>query len=335
MRPFRGAIWGCALALLVGEAGSLHAAWNNVFQVCCHHCGGAPAPAVANYGPCCDPQPCCPQQTCTTRYVQRCYYQPVTVMQTRTYYEPVTTYKTSYYYEPVTSYRYSFYRDPCTGCCQQVATPCTSYRLRSQCCPVTSYLQRCAMTPVTTYQQAFYYEPVTTCCQTSCYTPPPCATPGVIDRGTAPQPGVRDIPGAAPGGVPGVQQYNDSMPPAGTSSRQFVPQTPRVRVPVPQSPAAPPSVKLERIVAIPPHNVEGTIVRDDHTPQPNVRLKIISADRQGAEQSVTANSAGQFRATLATGGWLVYVQRNDGKLDFVRKIEVRDDEPKQLTLVSR
>jgi hypothetical protein len=153
----------------------------------------------------------------------------------------------------------------------------------------------------------------------------------VIDRSTTPQPGVRDVPG----GVPGVQQYNDTMPPAGTSSRQYAPQTPRVQVPLPQRPVTPPAVKLERIVAIPPHNVEGTIVSDDRTPQANVRLKIISADRQGAEQSVTADSAGQFRATLAAGGWLVYVQRNDGKLDFVRKIEVRDDQPKQLTLVSR
>jgi hypothetical protein len=337
MRPFRGAIWGCALALLVGEAGSLHAAWNNVFQVCCHHCGGA-APAVANYGPCCDPQPCCPQQVCTTRYVQRCYYQPVVTYQTRTYYEPVTTYRTSYFLEPVTTMRTSCYCDPCTGCCRQVCTPCTSYRVRSQCCPVTSYLQRCCSVPVTSYRQAFYYEPVTTCCQTSCCPTPCCPTSngasGVIDRSTAPLPGVRDVPG----GTPGVQQYNDTMPPAGTSSRQFAPQTPttpRVNVPLPQRPLAPPSVKLERIVAIPPHNVEGTIVRDDRTPQPNVRLKIISAEHQGAEQSVTADSAGQFRATLAAGGWLVYVQRNDGKLDFVRKIEVRDDQPKQLTLVSR
>jgi len=333
MRPFRVAAVCCALGFLGAGAPPLQAAWNNVFQVCCRGCGGA-APVVANYGPvvaysnpCCDP---CPQQVCTTRYVQRCYYQPVVTYQARTFYEAVTTYRTSFFYEPVTTLRISFFRDPCTGCCQRVATPCTSYRLRSQCCPVTSYLQRCALVPVTTQQQVFYYEPVTTCCQVACPAPcDPCAgTPGVIDRATTP--GVRN--GAT--GTPGVQQYNDTMPPAGTSSRQLAPALPRLSAPIPPA-QTPPTVKLERIVALPPHNVEGTIVRDDKTPQANVRVKLISAEKQGAEQTVTADKSGQFRATLASGGWLVYVQLADGKLEFVRKIEVREDEPKQYTLVSR
>jgi hypothetical protein len=271
-------------------------------------------PTVAYYGGCCDP---CPQ-VCTTRYIQRSYYQPVTTYQTRTYYEAVTTNRLSFFWEPVTSVRYSYYRDPCTGCCQQVATPCTSYRLRSQCCPVTSYLQRCALVPVTTQQQVFYYEPVTSCCD-------PCAgTPGVIDRRTAPN--------GAPG-APGVQQYNDSMPPAGISSRQLPLGTPRVNAPV--KPITPPSVKLERIVGIPKQNVEGVIVRDDQTPQGNVRVKLISAEQQGAEETVTADAKGKFSAKLTSGNWLVYVQRADGKLDFVRKIEVSDDKAKEYTLVSR
>lgn len=332
MRPFRVAVCCCAIAFLTAGADTVHAAWNNVFQVCCHRCGSPAPPVVASYGPVAA-DPCCPQQVCTTRLVQRCYYEPVVTYQTRTWCEKVTSYRTSYYYEPVTTVRYSFYRDPCTGCCQQVATPVTSLQLRSQCCPVTSYLQRCCLVPVTTHRQVSYYEPVTTCCQVAC--PPPCdpcaGAPGVIDRRTLP--GVSDVP-AVPRGTPGVQQYNDSMPPAGTSSRQFAPVTPRLTAPVPPR-QAPPSVKLERIVALPPHNIEGTIVRDDRTPQSNVRVKLISADRQGSEQTVTTDQTGQFRATLASGGWLVYVQRADGKLDFVRKIEVRDDEPKQYTLVSR
>src|SRR4051794_22933573 len=121
MRPLKGLAWGFAVAVLAAGAGPAHAAWNNVFQVCCAHCGSrpapvlAPAPTVAGYGagygaafgggygagfgavsgdPCCDP---CPQTTCTTRYVQRCYYAPVTTYRTSSYYEPVTTYRTSYY----------------------------------------------------------------------------------------------------------------------------------------------------------------------------------------------------------------------------------------------
>src|SRR5262245_59959299 len=164
MQSLKGLVWGCALAALAAIANPAHAGWNNVFQVCCNHCGGTAAPAVAAYAdPGCCPAP--PTTVCTTRYIQRTYYQPVTCYRQSTYYQPVTTYRTSYYYEPVCSYRYSCYYDPCTCRYQTVATPVTSYRLRAQCCPVTTYLQRCCLTPVTTYRAACYYEPVTTCCQ--------------------------------------------------------------------------------------------------------------------------------------------------------------------------
>src|SRR5712691_13418584 len=154
MKPFRGAVGLFALVVLAAGTSPLQAAWNNVFQVCCHSCGSQPS--VSAYGapdPCCNP---CPQPVCTTRYVARCYYQPVTTYQTKSYYEAVTTYRTSYYYEPVTSYRYSMVCDPCTGCCQQVVTPVTSYQLREQSCPVQSWVQRCASVPVTTYQKSCY-----------------------------------------------------------------------------------------------------------------------------------------------------------------------------------
>jgi hypothetical protein len=90
MRPFRASVWGCALAILAATGGATHAAWNNVFEACCWNCQNK---TTANA----PPQECCqPQPQCTTRYVQRCYYQPVTTYTQRTYYEPVTTYRTSY-----------------------------------------------------------------------------------------------------------------------------------------------------------------------------------------------------------------------------------------------
>src|SRR5262245_12374909 len=129
MRPLKGLGWGCALAVLAACGGPAHAAWNNVFQVC-GSSGSAPAPAVlTGFGG----DPCCPpQQQCTTRYVQRSYYQPVTTYKTTTYSVPVTTYRTSYYYEPVCSYRYTCAYNPCTCRYETVAQPVTSYRLRSQ-----------------------------------------------------------------------------------------------------------------------------------------------------------------------------------------------------------
>src|SRR4051794_34410033 len=108
MRPFRGAAPLCALAVLAAADTTARAAWNNVFQVSCFHKRRV---AVAQFAPCCPapvaavptvpagvvaapacPEPACPcpcpQPVCTTQYVQRCYYQPVTTYQQKTYYEP-------------------------------------------------------------------------------------------------------------------------------------------------------------------------------------------------------------------------------------------------------
>jgi hypothetical protein len=368
MKPLRGVVWACALALVGASAEPVHAAWCNVFQVCCNSCGGSSS--VSNYAApaCCDP---CPQPTCTTRYVQRCYYQPVTSYTTKTYYEPVTTYRTSYYYEPVTSYRYSCYVDPCTGCSHQVACPTTCYRLRSQCCPVQSWAQRCCQVPVTTYQQSFYYEPVTTCCTppapTCCptaYNPPcPPAASAAVPQGTysappsgassiAPytppavteqnaSPGVREYPDASktPSGSPLYDRYypapqTPTMPPAsGAALRPAAPRLPVV--PPAPVPVAPPAVKLERIVAGPAAQLQGQVVSNDNAPRAGARVMFVSAARQGPQSTVTADTAGKFRVTLASGGWLVYVKGVDDKPVFYSKIDVRDNENRQVTLVSR
>src|ERR1051325_6389160 len=125
------------------------------------------SPIVAYSSPC-DP---CQQQKCTTQYIQRSYYQPVTTYENRTVMEQVTSYRTSYYYEPITTVRYSSYYDPCTCSYQQVATPSTSYQLREQKCPVQSWVSRCVQVPVQSYQKVDYLQPQTTCCQTTLGAP--------------------------------------------------------------------------------------------------------------------------------------------------------------------
>src|SRR5262245_11680523 len=111
------------LAVLTAHAGFAAAAWNNVFQATLYSKSNPPAPTTGpgprivvaqpvssvvvgkltcdscggrSYGYSTYDAGCCPQQTCTTRYIQRTYYQPVTTYTTKTYYEPVTTYQTSY-----------------------------------------------------------------------------------------------------------------------------------------------------------------------------------------------------------------------------------------------
>jgi hypothetical protein len=392
------------LTLLTADARPASAAWNNVFQptlfgwcrpktttkyvpvvaaatpVCASCATPAPAPAPAPCGP-----------ACSTSYVQRCYYQPITTYQTQTYYEPVTTYRTSYYYEPVTSYSYSCYYDPCTCSTQQVATPVTSYQLRAQQCPVQSWVQRCAQVPVTAYQKACYWQPQTTCCQTTtgplipatpvvasaapmvaapavaaspvianpapavvpngggysappalmenrgAYSPPAVienrggySPPAVIENrnganGTTPPPVIRENPN-------GDSQYDRYYP-----NKQIRLQTPAPYMPPASRPVTPPPpVKLDRIVVGPDARVEGQIVRSDNTPRPGARVLFVSADRLAPNQTVFGDHAGRFTASLAPGGWLVYLDAPDGTQLYHSRIDVNPNQvAARITLVNR
>jgi hypothetical protein len=367
MTPFRKLARTALVAALVLGGGSAHAGWDNVFQVCCNGCRSstsAASPLVAV--PVSDGG-----QPCTTRYVQRSYYQPVTTYQARTVVEPVTSYRISYYYEPVTSYRVSSYYDPNSCGYQQVTTPVVSYRLRSQSCPVTSYYQRSMLQPVQSYQLAYYFEPQTTCCQTTIGAPvvaPPA--PGAVAVPFSPPPGAAAVPlnpavsgpptvgeqrqpqMAVPPGVseqrqpqlavpPGVSEQRDAPPDVSESQRyaappssQPMPRAPETSTFRPTAPT-PPSVRLDRIVSASAPLLQGQIVSEDRQPVPHVQLLFILADKMSTRESVTADVSGKFQLTLAAGSWLVYTQTPDGRTDFRRKIEVRADEPTELRLVSR
>ncbi len=358
MRPFRLSLW-CSVLLLAG-ASQAQAAWDNVFQVTCFGCKKKPVVAANYYAP---PAPCpqpCPQPcqpTCTTQYYLRSYYQPVTTYRTQSYYEPVTTYRTSYYYEPVTSYRYSCYVDPCTGCTQQRAVPVTSYQLRAQTCPVTSYLQRCQLVPEKSCKLAYYWEPVTQCCQTTVGAPIyPNGQGGGVSEGQLPPGGGVSEGQLPPGG--GVNEGRSPLPNGGTSYRNYPPDsqsrfTPQPQdngsyrqpglqppIPVQQSPAKetqpPPTVRIDRIVKVDETpNVEGQVVLNDRNPQAGAHVEFVSSDQLGAKQTVTADEKGQFKVTLGTGGWLVYVHDANGKPVFKEKVEVKENQPQHMILTSR
>jgi hypothetical protein len=354
MKPCKALLCGLALAAFaVGEPA--RAAWNNVFEVCCHSCRKQPAVSGYPPGPCC-PQPCpqpCPQQQCTTRYSLRTYYQPVTTYQQSCTCVPVTTYRTSYYYEPVTSYRYSCYFDPCTCSYQQVATPCTSYQLRSQCCPVTSYLQRCCLQPVTTYQQMNYYVPETTCCQTTVGAPipAPCGptgtTPPVTTAPPAGNPPSVDVQRSFPpyNSPPSVQESSSFQPQGSESQKPSMPKVydnsyrpPQLQgpVPVPQgTPSQQPKVRLDRITSLPDANVHGQLVGAGQVPQGGARILFVSEEQQRDHRTATTDAGGRFQLTLGNGNWLVYVPGADGRLVFNQKVQVEGATPRQVLLVNR
>jgi hypothetical protein len=93
-------------------------------------------------------------------------------------------------------------------------------------------------------------------------------------------------------------------------------------------------VRLDRIVTAPQAQLEGQVVQGNQRPLAGARLTFVHASRQGPHESVTVNASGQFRVTLASGGWLVYVGGHDGKAAFHSKINLRDSETRQVTLVS-
>jgi hypothetical protein len=332
------------LAALAIGGGTAHAAWDNVFQVCCFHCRQQ---ATSNYAPvvaaACPQQPC---QQCTTRYEQRSYYQPVTTYVAYTYTEPVTTYRTSYYWEPVTTYRYSCYYDPCSCSYKQVATPQQSYALKSQCCPVTSYLERTALKPVTTQQLVTYYQPITSCCQTQLGSPvmtlppgaqvAPGAAPGATDH-INPRPAVDNPPpGAGDNNRPGnessrkVESVPRTLPRAPNEGSSFRP--PEAPPPTNSNPTP---ARIDRIAFLPDHEVQGQILTTASQPRAGARVLLVSKEEQNVKQTVMADDQGQFHVRLTAGSWLVYVRDADGMAVYHDVLEVRGEQSKPFVLTSR
>lgn len=360
----------CALGMWASMVLPVSAGWDNVFQptlfgrqrTTTNYYYTPPvvvqsSPVVAQYSPVvvaqsapCDTCAPAPQQQCSTSYVQRSYYQPVTTYENKTVMEQVTTYRTSYYYEPVTSYRMSCYVDPCTGCSKQVAVPQTSYQLRAQNCPVQSWVSRCVQVPVQGYQKVDYWQPQTTCCTTSQGAPivsaPPVQQAPVQQQQQAP-PVITPIPEQKPSissyRTPGVEssktpQWDQYYPPLqktpeirnSTPGMSLQPQlgTP---VPLPQPPAPP--VRLDRI-AVGNSHVDGQVVRNDSSPKANAKLLFINAGT-GARQTVFTNTAGRFQVDLPAGSWHVYVHGADDIPVHHSRIDVNGAQTRQVNLVSR
>jgi len=356
MTALRRTVAAFVLALTATTAAPAEAAWNNVFQVTCWNCRPrssnyspsyalySPTPVYNSYSsPACDPcpQPCQPQ--CTTKYVQRCYYQPVQSYTTQTYYEPVTTYQTKTYYEPVTTYRYSCYYDPCSCKYQQVATPVVSYQMKCQQCPVQSWVQRCAQVPVTTYQQSFYWEPQTTCCSTTTGAPIVQQQAPIVQQQApvvVPQQGNGGYQTQPPPQVDGKQlsdPYEKYTPQNGKANSQFrqLPPAGQVQQPVKAPVQPPPPVKLERITMADGPAVQGQVVSDKQAPKAGVQLTFVSAQKQNADKRVTADAAGRFQVELPAGQWYVYLRMADGQQVYHSQIDVASTQKSPIVLVSR
>jgi hypothetical protein len=312
------------------------------------------SPVVVAQSAPCEP---CQQQKCTTNYIQRSYYQPVTTMETRTEMVPVTTYRSSYYYEPVTSYRYSSYYDPSSCGCTQVAVPSVSYQLREQKCPVQSWVSRCVQVPVQGYQKVDYWQPQTTCCNTTLGAPvygaqPPPQIQSAPPPSIAPIEGPPSISGNKTQGTgtskpwdayyPPIQPNQPVMPEI-RSSNPSTSWQPQLGQPVPVQTNSPapqmqprqgPPVKFDRIAVGPNSQVEGQVVRSDNSPKASAKILFVNAST-GKRHTIYANTAGRFQAELASGSWLVYLHGANDIAFYHSRVDVNGAQTRQVNLVSR
>jgi hypothetical protein len=251
----------------------------------------------------------------------------ITAYRTETKLEPVTTYQRSCYWEPVTSYKYTSYYDPCTGCCQKVATPCTSYVQRSKCNAVTSYVQRCQMVPYTAYRQSCYMEPVVTynpcpTCPTSVPTTPTTPTPGVIEGSGQTMPG---------GPKPGVIEGDDRLP------KQDIPGGYNRFYPTPP-PSKDAPLRMDRISKFDnaTAQLQGTVVRDDRiTPRGGAKIFFATAEKKNAQYSAATDAVGRFSIELPPGDWTMYIGGPDGKPTYHSVLHVKPNDQRLVTVVSR
>jgi hypothetical protein len=158
--------------------------------------------------------------------------------------------------------------------------------------------------------------------------------------------------------MPPVTEGRDRLPPEGGMSRKIdVPdpqrlmppappgesyyRPPQLQTPIPvekpatNDPKPPPSVRLDRIVMLDEPNVEGQVVKSGTDPQPGARVVFVSQDQLGAQQTVTADEKGNFKVSLASGGWLVYVHDEKGNPVLKEKVEVKENQPHRMILTSR
>ena len=360
MRFFKASV--CALGIWAATVLPASAGWDNVFQPTLFERWRQPTVAnyyvppvvvssspivvaqsspvvVAQSSPC---DTCQPVQRCTTNYVQRSYYQPVTTYETRTVQEAVTTYRTSYYYEPVVSYRYSSYYDSCSCSYTQVATPTTSYQLKAQSCPVQSWVSRCVQVPVQGYQKVDYWQPQTTCCNTTVgqpvYTQPPVVNPPVVVPPQGPEPPPSISGQMQKGTSSNNKMWEQYYPPIekanpGTTSWQpqlGIPQPIKTNEPQPKRE----DVKLDRISVGSNSIVEGQVARLDNSPKANAKVLFVNA-LTSQKQTIYANTAGRFQTELPAGSWHVYLYGADDLPVYNTRVDVNGAQSRQVNLVSR
>ncbi len=314
-----------ALGVAASAAPAL-AGWNHVAQPAC--CDG---PIRRAFKPAPD---CCPDTTPapkpTVNYETRTYYEPVTVMKQEKYVEEVPVKVKSYYWEPVQSYTQRSYYDPCSGECQQIAVPRTSYVRKEECRTETRYLEKVRMVPVQVEREITETRPVYTYYGPTTRKYGPTTTGPSIDqyRGA---PRVEE--GRSGGGSTFAPIPNPNLP-GGVGMPKKMPEKDIPKI----DGRAAPSTSDYRFNALSTSNAKTTgakvygevLAGDRKSPVASAKLVFVNAADLGDKKYITADGFGGFDAKLPAGEWHVYAGPGTGTADYVSKFRVADGDTQPL-----
>jgi hypothetical protein len=290
------------------------AGWNSVAHLTCNE------PRRSSFKPVETTQPH------TAQYESRSYYEPVTVMKKQIEEVPYEVKVKSYYWDPVETYVRRSYYDPCSGQCQQIDVPRTSYVRKEECRTETRYMEKVRMVPVQVQREVTetrpiytYYGPVQ-----RKYGPTIERTPTTEEFRGAPRlemerkGGGSDVNG---GWVPIPGTNLPTSPASKFESKKPTTVTP----PQPQSSfnALTTSMTKKSTGAA----VFGDVFKSDKaTPATEAKVVFVNAADLNERVYATADAFGSFEATLPAGDWHVYGGPGTGKAELIGKLTTKDGE---------
>lgn len=318
-----------ALGLAASAAPSF-AGWNHVAQPVCND--GPLRRAFKPAADCCPDTP--PARTSTkVEYETRTYYEPVTVMKQERIQEPVEVKVKSYYWEPVQTYTQRSYYDPCSGECQQIAVPRTSYVRKEECRTETRYLEKVRMVPVQVEREVTETRPVYTYYGPTTRKYGPTTSGPSVDQ-------YRGSPRVEEGRGTYTPIPNPSLP---TGPGVGLPKTMPEKVIPKVETKAPPATSDYRFNALSTSNAKetgakvfGEVVGEDKvSPLANAKLVFVNAGDLADKRYVTADGFGGFDAKLPAGEWHVYAGPGTGTAGYVSKFKVKDGDKQELGVVAK
>ena len=260
----------------------------------------------------------------TTQYESRSYFEPVTVLKREVVQEPYDVKVKSYYWDPVETYVRRSYYDPCSGQCQQMDVPRTSYVRKEDVRTETRYMEKVRMVPVQVQREVTETRPIYT------YYGPTVRKYGpTLDR--APQTeefrgqprmemerkGGSDING---GYVPIPRTELPTSP-----ASKFESKKPTTTAPQPQTSFNALSTSL--IKKPTGADVFGEVFKaDKSTPASEAKVVFVNAADLNERIYTTTDNFGSFEASLPAGEWHVYGGPGTGKAELLGKLTTKSGE---------